>query len=94
MKVILSRKGVDSSAGGKASYITSTGDLICIPIPEANPLSHTTNYQKIQTKFGMLGNFVGPLVKRQKRGKRLFGSQSEVHLDPDLCYGSLPRKQG
>ena len=94
MKVILSRKGLDSAAGGGASYITSNGDLIWIPIPETDSVGHSTTYQAIQTKFGNLGNFVAPLWIRQNGHKQYLRPQSKAHLDPDLCCTSLPRKTG
>jgi hypothetical protein len=94
MKVILSRKGVDSTAGGKASYIIKGNDLIWIPIPEADIVSHQTTYLKIQTKFGTLGEVVAPLKIRQNGVKVYLGPTSKAHLDPDLYYDSLSRKAG
>jgi hypothetical protein len=94
MKIILSRKGVDSSAGGKSSYITSSGDLIWIPIPETKSVGHSTTYQTIHSKSGNLGNFVAPLWIKQNGLKQFLQPQSKAHLDPDLCSASLPRKAG
>ena len=36
MKVILSRKGFDSSAGGYASFIYPNGKMQSLPIPSTN----------------------------------------------------------
>ena len=94
MKIILSRKGVDSAAGGNASFITGGGDLISMPIPEAQPVGHSTTYQSINSNFGNLGNFVAPFWIRPNKTKQFLGPQSKAHLDPDLCSASLPRKAG
>jgi hypothetical protein len=94
MKIILSRKGVDSAAGGNASFITGGGDLVSMPIPETAPVGHSTTYQNINSNFGNLGNFVAPFSTMQNGLKQSLGLKSEAHLDPDLCCTSLPRKAG
>jgi hypothetical protein len=94
MKIILSRKGVDSAAGGEASYITRGGDLICIPIPEKNAVGHSTNYASIHSNIGDLGNFVAPFWIVPNGTKQFLVPRSKAHLDPDLCSTSLPRKAG
>lgn len=85
MKLILSRKGFDSAAGGVPSPVLPDGRLIVLPIPDDRSL----------TAYGELaqdGEPLGPLVTDLTRG-RLTG-RDRVHLDPDLLEESLPRPPG
>jgi hypothetical protein len=78
MKVSLSRKGFDSSAGGCASPILPDGTLVPLPIP--------CGYGKSATTYDALG--LGEYVRDLTRG-RLTGA-SAVHHDPDFrtgCFG-------
>ena len=47
MKVILSRKGFDSSYGGYPSIILPSGKMISFPIPEANPNCEITEAKNL-----------------------------------------------
>jgi len=84
LKLILSRKGFDSSSGGGPSPILPDGRMISLPIPD--PISPMA--------FGDMesqGVPLGPLVESLTRGKinRAMGA----HLDPDLeleMMGRLP----
>lgn len=87
MKLILSRKGVDSSAGGFASPIFPDGQLFSIPIPDDR--SHV-RYRDIQRADDTVS--VGKLVKDLSRGKLTVNRR--VHVDPDLDRVSLPRDPG
>lgn len=62
MKLILSRKGFDSSAGGKPSPIFPDGTMISLPIPDkASP----TAYQDIAgNQHASVGEMVEHLAKR------------------------------
>ena len=84
MRIILSRKGVDSSAGGLASPIIA-GSLVSLPIPaERSQISYADlTFRKVS-----LGNIVGDLSNGRVRGDRA------VHLDPDLLYSLYARKRG
>jgi hypothetical protein len=94
MNIILSRKGIDSAAGGRASLIMPSNDLIWIPIP-SNKMTTVTNYGMIQTKFGNLGNFATTLKLKCNKTKVALGPNSNAHLDPDLDPASLsPRHPG
>ena len=76
-KLILSRKGLDSSSGGYPSPILGE-KLLSIPIP--------------QTQKGIPYNRVQTPAKRsvKKLGKELgMMLTSSCHFDPDLTYGSL-----
>lgn len=85
MKIILSRKGFDSSAGGKPSPILPDGRLISLPIPDSQS---TIRYRDIQWPEGHLGTWVSTLTGNRVR------STHKAHLDPDLIASSLPREPG
>lgn len=73
MKLILSRKGFDSSAGGVPSPILPDGRLLPMPIPQTDgPLRYAD--------LSVDGRTLSSLVK-QLGGK---GWRGRCHLDPDL----------
>jgi len=74
-RLILSRKGFDSSAGGVPSPIFPDGRIISLPIPD-----HRTNlrYQDIN----ILGWNLGAIVKDLTNEK--ISPDWNLHLDPDL----------
>ena len=79
MKVILSRKGVDSEAGGGWSPSFSTGQFLSIPIPyEHSPVT----YDEPDTEL--------PGVKYAALVNDLLGLSGSAfaHLDPDLRRGA------
>ncbi|WP_275289118.1 hypothetical protein [Halomonas elongata] len=85
MKLILSRKGFDSSAGGVPSPILPDGRLVVLPIPDAHS---RISYDAISHA----GEPLGPLVSDLTQGRIAAGAGA--HLDPDLMRQSLPRKPG
>lgn len=85
MKIILSRKGFDSSNGGCASPIFPDGRLVSLPIPASNA---PTNFSDV----GFDGLSVGQVVADLSKGKVL--PDSPTHLDPDLSVEALPRQNG
>lgn len=86
MKIILSRKGFDSTAGSCASPIFERdGRLLSLPIPTT--VSPTT-FQDIQ--FANLS--LGPLVEGLSGGKRR--ASESTHLDPDLRRDAIARLPG
>lgn len=85
MKIILSRKGFDSSNGGCASPIFPDGRLVSLPIPAS---SAPTNFSDVGFDGLSLGELAGDLT----RGKVL--PDSPTHLDPDLSNEALPRQDG
>lgn len=89
MKLILSRKGFDTSAGGVPSPILPDGTLISLPIPDTGSQIRYRDllHQNINQKFN-----IGTLVKQLSRD-RVTGVQG-AHLDPDLIYDSYPRSPG
>jgi len=82
VKLILSRKGFDSSAGGVASPIMPDGRLLSLPIPDAQA---PCRYRDLT----LAGEPAGALVRQLTRG-RLTGAH-RAHLDPDLEAAALPR---
>lgn len=82
MKIILSRKGFDSTAGGVPSPILPGGRLVALPIPD--PLS-SIRYGDI----GSGGRDIGRLVSNLTGGR--IRRTSCAHLDPDLVASDLPR---
>ena len=84
MKIILSRKGFDSSSGKVASPIFPSGKLYSLPIPMNDYGSR--RYQEIQIGNLYLGTIVSSLTRGKITGNRL------AHLDPDLNISSVPRQ--
>jgi hypothetical protein len=87
MKLILSRKGFDSTPanGGCASPILD--DLLCsLPIPDRGS---TTTYGEISPFNGVP---TAQIVEHLTRGR--IGAHDSAHLDPDLRRNSIPRGRG
>ncbi|MEO0471992.1 MAG: hypothetical protein AAF206_20360 [Bacteroidota bacterium] len=79
-KIVLSRKGVDSSAGGKPSPWID-GMPLSLPIPQNGS---GIRYRNIHTPLGIRANTL-----MRHLGFRCPG---EAHLDPDLTWGSLAER--
>lgn len=90
MKLILSRKGMDSSCRhGVASPILPDGTLVSLPIPEPRPeLGKGRPYSTIRRG----GLELGELVAELTRGR--LGPDAPAHLDPDLDPEAIPRRPG
>jgi hypothetical protein len=85
VKLILSRKGFDSSCGGVPSPIFPDGRMVSLPIPGRQS---RTRYSEIRWQEAGLGAVVSSLTDGQ------VAAADYAHLDPDLNRGSLPREQG
>jgi len=85
MKLILSRKGFDSSSGGCASPIFDDGSMISLPIPDRT--SHI-NYSDLTWR----GRNLGDVVERLTRGR--YPRHHYAHLDPDLRREALLASPG
>ena len=85
MKLILSRKGFDSSAGGVPSPIFPDGRMVSLPIPDKKS---DVTYADISCD----GDSLGPLVSQLTGGR--IPSHFRAHIDPDLVQESLPRLAG
>jgi hypothetical protein len=84
MKIILSRKGFDSSSGGVPSPIFPDGRMLSLPIPDK---SSTITYKDIS---GNAMATVGEMVEQLAR----IPQTHRAHLDPDLGANSFPRSKG
>lgn len=85
MRLILSRKGFDSSAGGCPSPILPDGSLCVLPIPDAGS---RIRYDDVTVGGRRLGKIARDLSAARVRGG------SGAHLDPDLMIEAYPREQG
>lgn len=85
MKLVLSRKGFDSSAGGFPSPILPGGRMVWLPIPDKNSV---ITYRDIQCD----GESIGPMVEQLTHGR--IPQTYRAHLDPDLVEGSRVRRPG
>ena len=85
VKIILSRKGFDASAGGVASPLFSDGTLLSLPIPDVRG---TVTYGELKWGSHQLGDLVTALT----RGR--LDRQTRAHLDPDLYGPICPRQPG
>lgn len=88
MKIILSRKGFDSSLGKVPSPIFPSGELCSLPIPESVSNGDSTRYEEIKAGKRSLGSIVNDLTRGRIKG------HASAHLDPDLNSSSLSRLPG
>jgi len=91
MKIIFSRKGWDSGAGGKPSPIFSNNGF-SIPIPDVppNPIlyRHLTSSALSITPYPNLASFLGVYAPNFPV------ATNRAHLDPDLDHSTLARISG
>ncbi|MCK7548904.1 hypothetical protein ACFQGA_00550 [Marinobacter koreensis] len=85
MRLILSRKGFDSSAGGCPSPVLPDGSLCVLPIPDPRSC---IRYSDIQYGGRQLGKIAADLTDGR------VGRTHGAHLDPDLLASSLSRDPG
>jgi hypothetical protein len=87
VKLILSRKGFDSTAayGACASPILPDGQMISLPIPHS---AGTVTFDALRPRGVDLGHLVSDLS-----GRRGLARES-AHLDPDLDATARPRRAG
>lgn len=84
MKIILSRKGFDSSSGGCASPIFKDNRMISLPIPD-----DTATIQYKNLRYTKNESYLDLLVKLPKKIKH-----TKCHLDPDVYKDIYDRKSG
>ncbi len=87
MKIVLSRKGFDSSSGGIPNVILPDNSFLVFPIPDdysgirySEIKFEYKHYKNLSQVLSDLGN---TKIKNHY-----------AHLDPDMIKGSLPRKEG
>jgi len=83
-RIILSRKGWDSSAGGRPSLILQDGTLVSLPIPDRES---GVTFQSLRLPNGEEG--IGDIVE-DLTNRRILRTD-EVHLDPDILISAIPR---
>jgi hypothetical protein len=83
MKIIFSRKGFDSTAGGKPSPILPDGRMVSLPIPDKKS---TVRYCDIRWQEYNLGSLVSNLTNDR------IPAWHFAHLDPDINPESLSRQ--
>jgi hypothetical protein len=82
LKIIFSRKGFDSSAGGCPSPIFPDGRILSLPIPVGGaPCTFGEVQYGHQTIGGLVESLTGSAIR----------SGHATHLDPDLRYEALAR---
>ncbi len=85
MKLILSRKGFDSSSGGVPSPVFPDGRMLSLPIPDKRSVVTYTD-------LSYDGDTLGPLVVQLTRGR--IAAHYGAHIDPDLVTDRFPRQSG
>ena len=85
MKLILSRKGFDSSSGGCPSPIFPDGTLYSLPIPDCYS---KIKYSDIRYGDTNIGEVVENLTNNNIR------ANCSAHLDPDINAKAYPRQKG
>jgi hypothetical protein len=80
VRIVLSRKGFDSSAGGGPSPLLPDGRLVSLPIPERRPTPHSPLYEELG--FASMLRALG------------YPAAGPAHLDPDLVAGLRRRQAG
>jgi len=85
MKIILSRKGFDSSTGKMASPIMPDGKLLSLPIPVMGEGERGIAYCDLYFGDQPLDQIICQLTNGALRDR-------EAHLDPDLDRERFPRR--
>ena len=85
MKLVLSRKGFDSSSGGVPSPMFADGTMLSLPIPDEGS---SLRYDHLAWRGKSVAGIVADLTQGRIRGHH------RAHLDPDLDEGSISRPSG
>lgn len=83
-RIVLSRKGFDSSSGGKPSPIFTDGRILSLPIPA--PKSYNRSSKRF-LDISWDSQSIAPFVECLSNEK----GESWCHLDPDLRVEAIPR---
>ncbi|TVX99394.1 Nmad3 family putative nucleotide modification protein [Paenibacillus cremeus] len=87
MKVILSRKGFDKSAGGYPSpHLVDSGRLISFPIPEDEKVNTCIRYSDLS--FDQDNSYLDLM---EQLGIKKYSKSTIAHLDPDINASVIPR---
>ena len=94
MRLVLSRKGMDSAWGGCPSPILPDGRLVSFPIPdEAGPLYDELRFDD-SSSYGDVLRSLGLDALRYPGHGSIPISVARAHLDPDLVAGVVDRREG
>lgn len=88
MKIIFSRKGLDSSFGAISSVVLPDGSLYWLPIPDGFGDNTLVGYSDIN----YLGINAETLIRSISGGKMPL--PKTLHLDPDIYDGYVKRRDG
>lgn len=94
MKIILSRKGFDSAAGGYPSPILLDGTLLSLPIPDDTTDISYNDLALNEKSYYDIMNELKPGYLRLEKNRLNFNKATTCHLDPDLYYDTYERKEG
>ncbi len=89
MKIILSRKGFDSTAGGIPSPIMPGEKLLSLPIPVLSNDENGTSYRELRFDGQPLDQIIHQLWNTPRRPHPF--QYEQAHLDPDLDPGRFVR---
>ena len=95
MRVVLSRKGLDSDFGGFPSPILPDGRIQSVPIPgdpDEIPYAVVRSGYEDKSLCSLLSELSG--FVRYNGEKSKWSEKTMCHLDPDLADGAYPRKAG
>jgi hypothetical protein len=95
VKIILSRKGVDSAAGGIPSIVLPNDDIVHVPIPGDAEEKITYSNVKYSKEGDNLANLLAELTSNIHYGKTKvpFSNGIKCHLDPDINQLSFQRSR-
>ena len=92
MKIILSRKGFDSSYGGSPSPILEDNTFLSLPIPASNcGREYSIRYRDLRPQGINLEKLIDDLAVKTPEGK--VSSQDLAHFDPDICFDAYPHRE-
>ncbi len=90
MKIILSRKGFDSSYGGYPSPILPNGKMVSLPIPSEDFIKYSDlKVDDKQIYFDLMKQLKSK-IRYDKEWHELT-KDTECHLDPDICAWIIQR---
>lgn len=84
MKIILSRKGFDSSSGGCPNPIMPDGALLSLPIPDDTVLTPPVPAEIVKYDDLRYGDYTYTDILKGIKPNQVFGN---CHLDPDIREG-------
>jgi len=101
LKLILSRKGFDSSNGGFPSLILPDGRMVSLPIPEKSKIRYSDllieidlNKKSKSTYKDFMEDLFRDKIKSEKRCQSIEREDQFCHLDPDIYKNIIQRKLG